>query len=146
MLSYSHALLNMYENFQNSVLKKIKYTDARTFFAMLLLADIGILLFSRATIGFYSAFVLLAELVSLCYVVVHLIVGASLLSSNRFRMEIRIIGFLSISLLLIAMIGSLLNSSAFFYITIGLFLLILLFSIVGSSLIFGNFRLVPDKS
>ena len=146
MLSYSHALLNMYENFQNRILKKIKYTDARTFFAMLLLADIGILLFSRATIGFYSAFVLLAELVSLCYVVVHLIVGASLLSSNRFRMEIRIIGFLSISLLLIAMIGSLLNSSGFFYITISLFFLILLFSIVGSSLILGNFRLVPDKS
>ena len=132
MLSYSHALINMYENFQGRILRKIKYVKSEAFITILIGVDILIILISRSTIGFYNAFVLIAEVVSLSYVVVHLLVGISLFNSRKFERKIRLVGLLSIILLFIAMIGSLINSSSLFYLTILSFILIILISIFGT--------------
>ena len=132
MLSYSHALMNMYENFQGRILSKIKYVKSGKFIAILLAVDISIILISRSTIGFYNAFVVIAEVVSLSYVIVHLIVGISLFNSSKFSGGIRSVGLLSVTLLFIAMIGSLINSSSLFYLTILSFIVIILISIFGT--------------
>ncbi len=132
MLSYSHALMNMYENFQGRILSKIKYVKSGKFIAILLAVDISIILISRSTIGFYNAFVVIAEVVSLSYVIVHLIVGISLFNSSKFSRGIRSVGLLSVTLLFIAMIGSLINSSSLFYLTILSFIIIILISIFGT--------------
>ncbi|MCL6015268.1 MAG: hypothetical protein M1323_06560, partial [Candidatus Thermoplasmatota archaeon] len=89
MLSYSHALMNMYENFQGRILRKIKYVKSGKFITILLAVDVSIILISRSTIGFYNAFVVIAEVVSLSYVIVHLIVGISLFNSSKFSRGIR---------------------------------------------------------
>lgn len=135
MLSYSHALLNMYEDFQGMILRKMRYIKTGTFFIILLVLDTVIILISRSTIGFYNAFVVIAEIVSLSYVVVHIIVGLSLFNSRKFRREIRMVGLVSMSLLFIAMIGSLINSSGLVYLTLSSFIIIILISVLGSSLI-----------
>ena len=135
MLSYSHALMNMYENFQGRILRKIKYVKSGKFIAILLAVDVSIILISRSTIGFYNAFVVIAEVVSLSYVIVHLIVGISLFNSSKFSGGIRSVGLLSVTLLFIAMIGSLINSSSLFYLTILLFIIIILISTFGTILI-----------
>lgn len=132
MLSYSHALMNMYENFQGRILRKIKYVKSGKFIAILLAVDVSIILISRSTIGFYNAFVVIAEVVSLSYVIVHLIVGISLFNSSKFSGGIRSVGLLSVTLLFIAMIGSLINSSSLFYLTILSFIIIILISIFGT--------------
>ena len=132
MLSYSHALMNMYENFQGRILRKIKYVKSGKFIAILLAVDISIILISRSTIGFYNAFVVIAEVVSLSYVIVHLIVGISLFNSSKFSGGIRSVGLLSVTLLFIAMIGSLINSSSLFYLTILSLIIIILISIFGT--------------
>ena len=139
MLSYSHALLNMYEDFQGMILRKMRYIKTGTFFIILLVLDTVIILISRSTIGFYNAFVVIAEIVSLSYVVVHIIVGLSLFNSRKFRREIRMVGLVSMSLLFIAMIGSLINSSGLFYLTLSSFIIIILISVLGSSLISRNY-------
>lgn len=139
MLSYSHALLNMYEDFQGMILRKMRYIKTGTFFTILLVLDTVIILISRSTIGFYNAFVVIAEIVSLSYVVVHIIVGLSLFNSRKFRREIRMVGLVSMSLLFIAMIGSLINSSGLFYLTLSSFIIIILISVLGSSLISRNY-------
>lgn len=132
MLSYSHALMNMYENFQGRILRKIKYVKSGKFIAILLAVDVSIILISRSTIGFYNAFVVIAEVVSLSYVIVHLIVGISLFNSSKFSGGIRSVGLLSVTLLFIAMIGSLINSSSLFYLTILSLIIIILISIFGT--------------
>ena len=132
MLSYSHALMNMYENFQGRILRKIKYVKSGKFITILLAVDVSIILISRSTIGFYNAFVVIAEVVSLSYVIVHLIVGISLFNSSKFSGGIRSVGLLSVTLLFIAMIGSLINSSSLFYLTILSFIVIILISIFGT--------------
>ena len=132
MLSYSHALMNMYENFQGRILSKIKYVKSGKFITILLAVDVSIILISRSTIGFYNAFVVIAEVVSLSYVIVHLIVGISLFNSSKFSGGIRSVGLLSVTLLFIAMIGSLINSSSLFYLTILSFIVIILISIFGT--------------
>ena len=132
MLSYSHALMNMYENFQGRILRKIKYVKSGKFITILLAVDVSIILISRSTIGFYNAFVVIAEVVSLSYVIVHLIVGISLFNSSKFSRGIRSVGLLSVTLLFIAMIGSLINSSSLFYLTILSFIIIILISIFGT--------------
>lgn len=132
MLSYSHALMNMYENFQGRILRKIKYVKSGKFITILLAVDVSIILISRSTIGFYNAFVVIAEVVSLSYVIVHLIVGISLFNSSKFSGGIRSVGLLSVTLLFIAMIGSLINSSSLFYLTILSFIIIILISIFGT--------------
>ncbi len=128
MLSYSNALLNMVENFQAKYSRESWIIDKNK--RPLVLAGVWfiILVAFIFTEGYYSGFIIVAEVVSLCYVVIHGITGFAFFNSRRRKMYIRSLGLLSMILLGIALFGSLENSSTGFAVTLLIFIFLLLIS------------------
>lgn len=126
MLSYSNALTNMYSNYQTKILKLAKPKPRNYFFAGLLLVDVFILLLSRETMGFYNAFIIIAETVSMTYVIVHVMVGLALFGSHEHLKRARVMGLVSLLFLCAALAGSILNSTSLFEISLILFIVLIL--------------------
>ena len=125
MLSYSNALLNMHENFQSSYIHRIPKIRKGLFPYVLALSWIVVLSIFTLTEGYYTGFIILVEVVSLCYIIVHGITGFSLFGSYKRKVNARMVGLLSVLLLGIAFVGSVENSSSVFSVTLAIFLSIL---------------------
>lgn len=125
MLSYSNALLNMLENFQSEYISLAPRIKKAIFPYLLALSWIVVLSIFTLSTGYYTGFIILVEVVSLCYIIVHALTGLSLFRSHKRKMSYRIIGLISIVLLGIALLGSIENSSSVFPVTIAIFLSIL---------------------
>jgi amino acid transporter len=128
MLSYSNALIHMFGSFKRDILSLGTSQRESKIFFLFILVDILLIVLSRFTIGFYSAFLIIAEVVSIMYVVVHLIVSTAATKYSDFSKRQKVISIISLILLISALTGSILNTSTYFYVTITAVLIILIVS------------------
>lgn len=109
-LSYGNALLQMSQEFLSRIMEKTPTRFILSLFLVILSAIV--LVISYLTHGFYTSFLIIAVFVSMLYVTVHIITGISLLKSD-FSFKLRIIGLISLLVLLFSIIESMESSSIY---------------------------------
>ncbi len=133
MLSYSNAFLLMFNNFERKFFSNPGKINSRNIFNSILILSLFSLSISLLTTGFYISFIILAEVVSMCYVIVHGISSLSMSISKTRSLKERMMAFVSLTLLVIALGASMENSSIGFDYTLTIFILIMVVSFVISN-------------